>query len=430
MANRALSLFAPPVSRLGDGNDARLAWVVRLRWLALCAQALIILPALRFELLEPRILPAYLGVVGALALVNAVTWRALRRGAHVAQGQILLQLSTDIAALSALLIMTGGAWNPLVPLLFFHAGLGALLLEGRHSVGFFWILILCLVAVQTLGHVPPGLADARLSPQILFPAQLLVTAVFWFLASWLSRTLSSLQGQAHALRLHAGRLDRLRAVGALAAGLSHEFATPLNTAMLKLERLGRRHELDEDADLREAAEALERCEDVLRNMAGSQLRPEGLSFEVVDVLDLVQQLETGLVSDRGAKLRISRAGLGEADVLVPSIALTQAVLNLIDNARESHADAAPIDVVVQRDADWVSVEVRDRGAGWPDVVKAHLGEPFLTTKPDGVGLGLYFVYTLAEAVGGELELEDRDAGGAIARLRLPAARVAPVEALS
>ncbi len=419
MENRALSFF-PPISRLGDDHGARLAWVVRLRWFALCAQALIILPALEYQLLEPHVLPVYIGVVGALALLNAVTWRALRRGMEVTRWQMLLQLCADIAALGALLIMTGGAWNPLVPLLFFHAGLGALLLEGRASVGFFWILILCLLTVQTLGHVPPGLEDARLAPHILFPAQLLVTGVFWFLASWLSRTLSSLQSQAQSLRLLHGRLDRLRAVGALAAGLSHELATPLNTAMLKLERLGRTQKLSEDADLRDAAEALERCEDVLRNMAGSQLRPEALSFEFVDVAELVHKLEAGLASDSGAKLRISRSGLGEASVVVPAIALTQALLNLIDNAREAQAHPEPIDVVVRRESDWVAIEVCDRGSGWPAVVKAHLGEPFITTKPDGVGLGLYYVDTLAQAVGGELELEDREDGGAIARLRLPA----------
>ena len=64
--------------------------------------------------------------------------------------------------------------------------------------------------------------------------------------------------------------------------------------------------------------------------------------------------------------------------------------------------------------------VLDRGDGWPDVVRSHLGEPFVTTKPDGVGLGLYYVHSLSEAVGAELFLEDRVEGGAAARISLPA----------
>ena len=71
-------------------------------------------------------------------------------------------------------------------------------------------------------------------------------------------------------------------------------------------------------------------------------------------------------------------------------------------------------------AEGVELSVADRGAGWPAVVRKHFGEPFVTTKPNGVGLGLYYVHSLAEAMGASLVLEDREDGGAIARVRLPA----------
>ena len=53
---------------------------------------------------------------------------------------------------------------------------------------------------------------------------------------------------------------------------------------------------------------------------------------------------------------------------------------------------------------------------------------FVTTRPDGVGLGLYYVYTLAEALGAALVLEDRSTGGAIARITLPAVSAAAAAA--
>jgi C4-dicarboxylate-specific signal transduction histidine kinase len=62
----------------------------------------------------------------------------------------------------------------------------------------------------------------------------------------------------------------------------------------------------------------------------------------------------------------------------------------------------------------------DRGPGWPEVVRKHFGEPFITTKPDGVGLGLYYVHNLTEAVGAQFTLEDRENGGAEARISVPA----------
>ncbi len=427
MKVRLFALLDPPLSQVGDSNAAKLAWVVRLRWIALCAQGLSIFPALRFELLEPALVPVFLGVVAALAGLNAVTWARLRSDRDVSQPELGMQLFADIAALSALIGLSGGAWNPLVPLLFFHAGLGALLLEGRVSLGFFWSLVACLAFVQAFGHVPPGLEETRVSPAVLFPAQFLVAGVFWLFTTWLSHTLAALQAHVHARRQEQGRIDRLRAVGALAAGLSHEFATPLNTAMLKLERLARKLDLAADPALQEATEALARCEDVLRQMAGSQLRPDSLRLEAEDVGDLVEKVCAGLrAEDPAVPLRFHRER-APALVLVPPVAFTQAVLNLVDNALEESSAEAPVDVEVRSTPERVSVEVRDRGPGWPDVVRAHLGEPFVTTRQGGVGLGLYFAYTLAETIGGTLELDTADGGGAIARLVLPVAHSVPAE---
>ena len=54
-------------------------------------------------------------------------------------------------------------------------------------------------------------------------------------------------------------------------------------------------------------------------------------------------------------------------------------------------------------------------------MRSHLGEPFVTTRPKGVGLGLYFVHSLSEAVGAEFNLADRPDGGAVAQILLPTA---------
>jgi two-component system sensor histidine kinase RegB len=125
------SFFAPPITADPDQSTAKLAWVVRLRWVAIVAQLLTILPALEFELLEREMLPLFGAVVAALAFLNVATWIGLRRGIQGSPGHLLVQLGADILALSALLILTGGAWNPMVPILLVHSVLGALLLEGR-----------------------------------------------------------------------------------------------------------------------------------------------------------------------------------------------------------------------------------------------------------------------------------------------------------
>jgi len=421
MRETLLSFLEPPLSADPTENSAKLAWVVRLRWIAITAQLLSIPAALHFELLEPQQLPAFAGAILALLSLNIVTRASLRSDSQVSQGHIFMQLFADIAALSVLLALTGGAWNPLAPILFVHTVLGSLLLSGRLALSFLALLIGCLVFIQTLSYIPAKLEGSLVPAEILFPAQLVVALVFWILTGWLGRTLSSLQNHFAFLQQRKTRIDRLRAVGALAAGLSHEFATPLNTAQLKLKRLARTRDLHDDEDLGTATEALRRCVEVLRHMAGSQLHPERLSLEAVEVDQLVERVCSSLARvEEDVPIRYHVEGRGPRRALLPAVAFSQAVLNLIDNAIESGGDAKPIDVVVAHRMTHIEVRVLDRGKGWPEVVRRHLGEPFVTTKPNGVGLGLYFVHSLTEAMGAEFVLEDREQGGAVARISLPA----------
>src|SRR6056297_1175689 len=127
MFDTVRSFFDPPITADPEQTTAKLAWVVRLRWVAITAQVLSIIPALEFELLEPRKLPLFVSVVATLAILNIGTWIGLRRGTRGSPAHLLIQLGADILALAALLILTGGAWNPMVPILLVHSVLGALL---------------------------------------------------------------------------------------------------------------------------------------------------------------------------------------------------------------------------------------------------------------------------------------------------------------
>ena len=418
------SLFEPPISTDPSQIKARLAWVVRLRWVALGTSVLSIIPALRFEVLQRQLLPSFIAVITALTLFNLLSWAALRRQSESHLVHVFFQLATDIIALTALLALSGGAWNPFMPILFIHMGLGALLLEGRLSFLLFVLLLGCIGFNQVYAQIPPGLESSLLPAYMLFPAQYIVAGAFWIQTAWLSRTLMALQAHFAFLSERKTRIDRLRAVGALAAGLSHEFATPLNTAKLKLARLARTNDLKDDSDWETASDALERCEEILRRMSGSQLEPEGLKLEAVDVGRIVERM-CDSASEEGqgsgdSKIQFSDSGRIHRRALLPAVAFSHAILNLLDNARESTRGEGQIDVDVSSRSGRIQVLIMDRGPGWPDVVRKHFGEPFITTKPDGVGLGLYYVHNLTEAIGAEFTLEDRDQGGAVARISLPA----------
>jgi two-component system sensor histidine kinase RegB len=379
--------ISPATTGRDEGERARLVWLTRLRWVAVAGQLAVLVPALSLGWLDRRLLVCFLSVVGGLVLLNVVTARWIVRDRNPGRDMLLIQLLVDLGALTSLLLLSGGAWNPLAPLLFVHACLGALLLHGWRSAANLAALALAIGSVTLAPLHPPALN----------------------------------------LKEHQERGDRLRAAGALAAGFSHEFSSPLNTLKLRLGRLGRGTVDPEDADLLAAQRAVEQCEGVLRKMIGRRLEPGELRMEDVEVRGLVERVCASWGSGRTAP-RFSVRGRPISMVL-PSLALTQALLNLLDNAAEAMEGAgdvsSPVEVELDADESTLRISVLDRGPGWPAVVRQNVGQPFVTTKSDGTGLGLYNAHALAVALGGRLHLGDRAEGGAIASFVLPVEAFAP-----
>jgi len=115
-----------------------------------------------------------------------------------------------------------------------------------------------------------------------------------------------------------------------------------------------------------------------------------------------------------------------AVVLGDRTMLEQVILNLTRNAFEameqSQAAARVLEVDARRDAHGsVTVEVRDRGPGVAPEVEPQLFSAFVTTKADGLGIGLSLCRSVIEALGGRLRYLSREGGGAVFRFELPAA---------
>lgn len=221
------------------------------------------------------------------------------------------------------------------------------------------------------------------------------------------------------------RSARLAAAGRIAAGLAHEIRNPLSSirmlVQLTLENPGVDGEMSRSLQtvLREA----ERLEHTVRNLLDVARPTRPLWAEVsparltTEVLDLV-----------GPRLKHQRIVLDESrsdgapTVLVADgDRLKQALLNLIINAIEAMPSGGLLRVRLGPAGDggarW---EIVDNGRGIPSEVADHLFEPFASTKPDGVGLGLYISQRIAEEHGGRVFLEPADGRGTRAVLEAPA----------
>ncbi len=99
----------------------------------------------------------------------------------------------------------------------------------------------------------------------------------------------------------------------------------------------------------------------------------------------------------------------------------QVLINLIKNAIESGSPEDEVTLAVTERDGGVALEVRDRGSGMSPEVLADALLPFYSTKPKGTGLGLTLCREIADAHGGRLSIANRDGGGAVVTVWLPAA---------
>jgi signal transduction histidine kinase len=226
---------------------------------------------------------------------------------------------------------------------------------------------------------------------------------------------------------------RRSTMGQLAASIAHELNQPLGAILSNVNAL-RRMVSTERLDPREAAAALsDIAEDTKR--AGNIIRRVRALFKennslkaVLELGTLLSEVEGLLRSEailRKVLLRIETAPSLPA-VLGDRIQLQQCILNLVLNAFDAiGADTQRREVLVkaaQEQARWVTVSVRDTGRGIEPLVMGNLFEPFVTTKANGMGMGLLVTRSIVENHGGTIIGTSNPDVGATFTLTLPAIR--------
>lgn len=229
----------------------------------------------------------------------------------------------------------------------------------------------------------------------------------------------------------AGRID---AMSSMAAGIAHEVNQPLSAvnsyahAAQRMLRDGREAaEIDEALERvvkgnERAAAIVRRVRTFLRSGDGERHRAD-MNALVCEAIELVvpeyRRQRVSLTSERA-----SRA----LPVDVDPVAIRQVVVNLLQNALEAVQETQGeslrwVRVTTRlRSAEHdVEVVVEDSGPGLPPQDRANLFEPLVTGRSGGTGLGLAIVRSLVEAHEGTVEAGDAEGGGALFRIRIPAA---------
>ncbi len=248
-----------------------------------------------------------------------------------------------------------------------------------------------------------------------------------------AQLISHLQESLNTLKMTQEQLiqsAKLSAVGQLISGLAHELNNPLTAIMGYVQLLGVSADLPAGArrDLSKVHEQARRAAGIVQNLLtfARQRRQEA---ELVDVNEvLARTLELRAYQLRRADVEIiTRLEPGSLGIMAAPDQLQQVFLQLINNAQDAmraNSGARRLTITTGRTADVVRIRVADNGPGLLPQARAHLFEPFYTTKEvgEGSGLGLSISFGIVDQFGGRIYAEEDPAEGAVFCVEFPVVR--------
>ena len=225
------------------------------------------------------------------------------------------------------------------------------------------------------------------------------------------------------------QVSRASAVGVMGSTLAHELTQPLTavtgfveaSAALIDESDGEiptrvREYMDQAVAQALRAGAVVRLVHEFTGRGDTERSVEDINAVVEEICKLAT---LGTATD-GIELELNLAA-DVPPVLIDHVQIQQVVLNLVRNSIDALSDCETrtITVVTELKGDMIEVVVSDNGPGLPVEVRERVFEPFVSTKPDGIGIGLSICRTIVEAHGGKIALDTGTNCGAGFRFSVP-----------
>jgi two-component system sensor histidine kinase RegB len=221
-----------------------------------------------------------------------------------------------------------------------------------------------------------------------------------------------------AIREQQLRDEQLLGIATLAAGTLHELGTPLATMTLLAEDLAQSTKSHPEiaADVSLLAQQLARCKLSLNNLARAAEQPSD-QLQQVAITDCLNTVLTHWhLLQPGIPLKNHVTPL-PGFIRVDST-FEQAIINLLNNAAEASPAGIEVSVSINEIADTLTLLIRDHGTGI-HLDARSMGKPFVSTRGQGRGLGLFLSNATIERLGGQVILQSHAEGGTLTTITLP-----------
>ena len=348
----------------------------------------------------------------------------------------------DLATLTAMLGLSGGASNPFSFFYFVNLAVGGVMIRRQAT----WVLaFVAIIGYATLLIASPSI-DGMSSPIATGTRLQTLGLMFAFsgcaivVTYFVSRTAGELRhSQTELLASQAIRdaTHRLEGLTTLAAGAAHELATPLSTIDVIVRELSR-HLEDCDkpdsvtTDLKLIDGQLEICRQVLQRMrsaAGDSMASRWSQTTVGELIDVTLE---GIRDPHRVDVPDGLESVESSRLWVPQEAVAQAVRNLIHNGLDASPSNGRVQLETSLQNGSLEVRVVDRGTGMSEDVLQRAREPFFTTKEPGrgIGLGLSLTQNVISELGGRLSFQSEPGVGTEAVVTIPLQNPNEVDVIS
>lgn len=404
--------------------------LIQLRWFAVVGQVVTILVVhygYRIHLPLNQMLQA-LTCLALFNLASLLRWRTHRR---VTNGELMLALLVDVAILTSLLYLSGGASNPFVFLYLLQVILGAVLLKPWSTWTVVGVTTLCFAGLALFSRplsLPPDHDRGLWSPYIqgtlvCFALNAALLVVF---ITRINGNLRERDAKLAGLRQRAAEEEHIVRMGLLASGAAHELGTPLATLAVILGDWRRLPHFSSDPELLQEVSEMEiqiqRCKSIVSGILLSAGEARGESSEETTVSTFLDDLVEEWRTTRPVGTFVYDNRFGRDLPMVSDSALKQMICNVLDNALEASPHWVRLEVA--HEGDDLQLVVTDAGPGFAPAMLAQFGKPYQSSKGrPGGGLGLFLVVNVARTVGGRVAARNRPEGGAAVTLALPLAAI-------
>jgi two-component system sensor kinase FixL len=219
-------------------------------------------------------------------------------------------------------------------------------------------------------------------------------------------------------------VSRVTELGQMVAALAHEVNQPLTAIASYLSGIRRLLAAGNQAAAQQAMQKVveqgDRARQIIQRIR-DHVSKRATEKQVESLLGTIEEASAlAMVGVHGLKLKI-QVDEDAREAVIDKIQIQQVLLNLMRNAAEAMAGLArrELSITAIRTKNMIEISVADTGPGLPEAVRARLFQPFVTTKLDGMGVGLSVCHTIVEAHGGALRAEEGRGGGTVFRLTLP-----------